>query len=141
MFARKGYLEKDDARGRNGWWLNGVLGGRLYYLMRRVANHAVGMCQSICMKVGLLNRGAYEEKDGAHEDTQNAFAHFGRSILPHTTSHRYQYYTPKPFPGAMTAKEIEANRANLASVFFRWSIDVDAYLSFRVCPMLEAPAR
>jgi hypothetical protein len=85
VFARKRYPDEDDWGGRNGWLLNGELRSRLYYLVRRVANRAVGMCQSIRMKVGLLNRGAHEEKDGAQESTQHVSALFGHSILPHTT--------------------------------------------------------
>ena len=66
-FAGKPYAEQDDSRCRNGCLLNGALYGWLHYLMRGVANRAIRMRQSIRMKVCLLNRGADEEKNGAHD--------------------------------------------------------------------------
>lgn len=89
VFTRKPYAEKDDPRGRNGCLLNGALCGRLCHLMRGVAYRAIRMRQSIRMKVGLLNRSADEEKDGAHDSEQNMSARFERSILTHTP-HRHQ---------------------------------------------------
>ncbi len=68
--------------------LNGALYRWLNYLMRGVAYRAIRMRQPIGMKVGLLNRGADEEKNGADDRKQNLSAHFGRRHLPHT-SHRY----------------------------------------------------
>lgn len=88
-FAGKPYAEQDDSRCGNGCLLDGALFGRLDYLMRGVAYCAVRMRQAIRMKVGLLNRGADEEKNGADDRKQNLSAHFGRAILPHT-SHWYR---------------------------------------------------
>ena len=90
VFAGKPYAEKDDSRCRNGCLLNGAFCGGLHYLMRSVAYCAIRMHQSIRMKVGLLNRGADEEKDGADDGKQNTSARFGHSILPRT-AHRHQY--------------------------------------------------
>jgi hypothetical protein len=90
VFAGKRYAEQDDSRCRNGGLLNGAFYDGLHYLMRSVANRAIRMHQSIGMKVGLLNRGADEEKDGAHDGKQNVSARFGHSILP-LTAHRNQY--------------------------------------------------
>jgi hypothetical protein len=70
VFAGQPYAEKDDSRGGNGCLLNGAGGGRLDYVLRSVANGAVGMCQPIRMKVRLLDDGAYEKKDGAHDGKQ-----------------------------------------------------------------------
>jgi hypothetical protein len=70
--------------------LNGAFCGGLHYLMRCVAYRAIRMRQSVGMKVGLLNRGADEEKDGAHDGKQKVSAHLGHSIFP-CTAHRHQY--------------------------------------------------
>jgi hypothetical protein len=90
VFAGKPYAQQDHSRCRNGCLLNGALYGWLYHLMRSVAYRAIRMSQSVGMKVGLLNRGADEEKDGAHDGKQKVSAHFGHSILP-CTAHRHQY--------------------------------------------------
>jgi hypothetical protein len=50
-----------------------------------MAYRAIRMRQAIRMKVSLLNRGAENEKDGAHDGKHNVSAHFGRPILPHTS--------------------------------------------------------
>lgn len=70
MFARERYAEQYDSRGGNGCLLHGGGCRRLDYVRRRVADRAVGMCQSIRVKVRLLNGDAYEKKQGAHDDRQ-----------------------------------------------------------------------
>ncbi len=92
VFPGKPYADQDDSRGRNGCLLNGVLRGWLYDLMRGVAYCAIRMRQSIRMVMGLLNRVANDEQEGADDGKQNVSAHCGRSILPHSL-HLYQYYT------------------------------------------------
>jgi hypothetical protein len=69
---------------------NGAFCGGLHYLMRSVAYRAIRMRQSVGMKMGLLNRGADKEKDGAHDGKENVSARFGHSILPRT-AHHHQY--------------------------------------------------
>jgi hypothetical protein len=89
VFAGQPYAEKYDSRGGNGCLLNGAGGGRLDYVLRSVANGAVGMCQPIRMKVRLLDGSANEKKDGAHDGKQKISACFGRTILCHF-SHLYR---------------------------------------------------
>lgn len=83
MFAWDPYADKDDSRDRSDYLLNDALYGWLGHLLRGVAYRAIRMRQSIRMKVGLLNRGTDEEKNGAHDGEQNVPAQFGCSILPH----------------------------------------------------------
>ncbi|MFL6307706.1 MAG: hypothetical protein ACJ72H_29585 [Candidatus Sulfotelmatobacter sp.] len=92
VFAWTPYADQDDSRGRNGCLMNGALYGWLYYLMRGMAYCAIRMRQSIRMVMGLLNRVAEDEQEGADDGKQNVSAHFGRSILPYTP-HFYQHYT------------------------------------------------
>lgn len=84
-----------------------------------MADGAVGVGQSIRVKVCLLDRGAEENKNGAQESAQHMSALFGHSILPHTTWHRYHYYTPKLFAGTMMTKEIKAKSDQFAFGFYR----------------------
>jgi hypothetical protein len=92
VFAGKPYAEKHDSRGGNGRLLNGAGGGWLNYVRRSVADRAVGVCQSIRMKVCLLNAGADEKKDGARDGKQKAPAHIGRTMLCHLSHlHRRLY--------------------------------------------------
>ena len=88
MFAGQPYAEKDDSRSRDGRLLNGAGRGRLDYVRCSVANRAVRMGQPIGMKVRLLNAGAEEKKEGAHDGKQKMSAHFGRTLLCHF-SHLY----------------------------------------------------
>ena len=83
MFAGQPYAEKDDSCGRDGRLLHRARGGRLDYVRCSVANRAVRMRQPIRMKVCLLNAGAYEKKEGAHDGRQKVSAHIGRPILCH----------------------------------------------------------
>ena len=46
-----------------------------------MANRAICMCQSIRMKVRLLNRGARKQKDRAHDGKQKTSARFACPIL------------------------------------------------------------
>jgi hypothetical protein len=57
-----------------------------------VADGAVGVGQSIRMKVRLLERGAEEEKDGAQDNKYKACARLRCRMLTHS-SHDYRYYT------------------------------------------------
>lgn len=84
LFAGKPHAVQDDSCGRNGRLLNGVLCGWLYYLMRGMAYGAIRMHQSIRMEMGLLNRVADDEQEGADDRKQNISAHLGRSVLPRT---------------------------------------------------------
>jgi hypothetical protein len=81
VFAGQPYAEKDNSRGGDGGLLNGGGGGRLDYVRCGVANGAVRMCQPIRMEMRLLNAGAYEKEDGAHNGKQKISAYFGRAIL------------------------------------------------------------
>jgi hypothetical protein len=57
-----------------------------------VANRAVGVRQPIRMKVRLLNAGADEKKEGAHDGKQKTPAHLGRTMLCHVSHlHRRLY--------------------------------------------------
>jgi len=89
VLAGKPYAEKNDSRSRDGCLLNGARGGRLDYVRRSVANRAVRVCQPIRMKVRLLNAGADEKKDGAHDGKQKTSARIDPSILCHF-SHLYR---------------------------------------------------
>jgi|HubBroStandDraft_5_1064220.scaffolds.fasta_scaffold139972_3 hypothetical protein len=55
-----------------------------------MANRAICMCQSIRMKVRLLNRGARKEKDRAHDGEQKTSAPFEWPILTYF-SHLYPF--------------------------------------------------
>jgi hypothetical protein len=89
VFAGKLYGEKDDSRSRYGCLLHGAGGGWLHYVRRSVADRAVGMRQPIRMKVCLLDAGADEKKDGAHDGKQKMSASFARTVLCHF-SHLYR---------------------------------------------------
>ena len=89
MFAGEPYTEEHDSRGRDRGLLNGARGRRLYYLGRGMAYGTIRMCQAICMKMRLLNRGANKKKNRAHEGKQKTSAHFECPILTHF-SHLYR---------------------------------------------------
>jgi hypothetical protein len=74
MFAGQPHGKKHHSRGRYGRLPDAVGGGGLYYVRRSVAYCAVGVCEPICMKVRLLNAGAYKKQDGAHNDKQKMSA-------------------------------------------------------------------
>jgi hypothetical protein len=61
-------------------------------MRRGVADGAIGVSQSIRMKVRLLDRGAEEEKDGAEDGKHEAPAPVRCRVLTHS-SHDYGYYT------------------------------------------------
>lgn len=89
MFAGKPYAEEDDSRGGDGRLLHRAGSGWLDDVRGSVADRAVGVGQPIRMKVRLLNAGAYEKKDGAHDGKQKTPARIGRPILCHF-SHLYR---------------------------------------------------
>jgi hypothetical protein len=65
-----------------------------------VADGAVGVGQSIRMKVRLLERGAEEEKDGAQDNKYKACARLRCRMLTHS-SHDYRYYTSIRFQASI----------------------------------------
>jgi hypothetical protein len=88
-FAGEPYAEEYDSRGRDRRLLNGVRDRRLDYLGRGMAYRTIRMCQAICMKMRLLNRGAHKKKNRAHDGKQKMSAHFDCPILT-AFSHLYR---------------------------------------------------
>ena len=89
-FAGEPYTEEYDSRGRDRRLLNRARGRRLYYLGRGMAYRTIRMCQAICMKMRLLNRGTNKNENRAHNGRQKTSAHFECPILTHF-SHLYRH--------------------------------------------------
>jgi hypothetical protein len=88
MLAIDRFNGQDYASGGDGSLLDIVRSRWLHHVRRSMADGAVRVCQPIRMKVGLLDSGAEEEKNGAQDGKHETLTRLRCPVLGHS-SHTY----------------------------------------------------